>query len=311
MIRSRFLGAATIAALFFAVSPAHALLSRAWVSGHGTDAAGCGAPGAPCRTFQYVHDNIIAPGGEIDVLDPAGYGAVIITKGISIVNNDVGEAGVQSSSGAVGMTISAGEGDAVYLKGLTFSVSATGIRFNSGASLEVEDCHFITVGGIDFLPTTTSSLSVRHSSFAFSVRGINMAPQAGGSVNANIETVRIVGEGISGSFGIRLDGSQATSSTPSMATVVYSRQIYDSAGFSAIGSNGGAAQMNLIIDNSSASGDTVGIAATGAGAVVRLYQAIVTNSLSRVLTQNGAQIITYGNNVMDGPAAGMTSAPLQ
>ncbi|WP_158818603.1 hypothetical protein [Methylocapsa sp. S129] len=69
-------------------------LNRAWVSGHGADAAGCGAPASPCRSLQYVHDNIIAAGGEIDILDPAGYGAITITKALSIVNDGVGTAGV-------------------------------------------------------------------------------------------------------------------------------------------------------------------------------------------------------------------------
>jgi hypothetical protein len=75
---------------------AHALSNRAWVSGHGTDAAGCGSIASPCRTLQYVHDNIIAAGGEIDILDPAGYGTITITKALSIINDGAGTAGVQS-----------------------------------------------------------------------------------------------------------------------------------------------------------------------------------------------------------------------
>ena len=73
--------------------------NRAWVSGKGIDQAGCGAPTSPCRSLQYVHDNIIVDGGEIDILDPAGYGAIVITKAISIVNDGVGTAGVQATSG--------------------------------------------------------------------------------------------------------------------------------------------------------------------------------------------------------------------
>src|SRR5579872_5435969 len=84
-------------------------VSRAWVSGKGTDAAGCGAPTTPCRSLQYVHDNIIAAGGEIDILDPAGYGAVTIKKALSIVNDGVGTAGVQqSTAGLDAISISAG-----------------------------------------------------------------------------------------------------------------------------------------------------------------------------------------------------------
>src|SRR5450432_688710 len=110
--------AAVAAATVGAASPAWATqagLNRAWVSGHGVDQAGCGAPVTPCRSLQYVHDNIVAAGGEIDILDPAGYGAVTITKAVSIVNDGVGTAGVQAASGNA-VTINAGANDTVYLR---------------------------------------------------------------------------------------------------------------------------------------------------------------------------------------------------
>src|SRR5471030_1897688 len=90
--------------------------NRAWVSGHGVDQAGCGSPTAPCRSLQYAHDNIVA-GGEIDILDPAGYGAISISKAISVVNDGVGTAGVQATSGNA-ITINTPPGDSVYLSGL-------------------------------------------------------------------------------------------------------------------------------------------------------------------------------------------------
>ena len=81
----------TLVVLVANVEPSHAgTANRAWVSGHGVDAAGCGAPTAPCRSLQYVHDNVVVAGGEIDILDPGGYGAISITKAISIVNDGVG-----------------------------------------------------------------------------------------------------------------------------------------------------------------------------------------------------------------------------
>jgi hypothetical protein len=122
--------------------PAHAGVPRAWVSGHGTDATGCGAPTDPCRSLQYVHDNIIAAGGEIDILDPAGYGAITITKAISIINDGVGTAGVQATSGNA-ITINAGLSDSVALRGLSIAGLGTGtngIVFNSGGSLDIADC---------------------------------------------------------------------------------------------------------------------------------------------------------------------------
>ena len=78
------------------ITQAHALNNRTWVSGKGTDTAGCGPVGNPCRTLQYAHDNTAA-GGEINVLDAAGYGAVAIGKAISIINDGAGVAGVLAS----------------------------------------------------------------------------------------------------------------------------------------------------------------------------------------------------------------------
>src|SRR5262252_7236568 len=56
--------------------------SRTWVSGVGDDVNPCSRT-APCKTFAGAIAKT-APGGEIDALDPAGYGAVTITKSITI-----------------------------------------------------------------------------------------------------------------------------------------------------------------------------------------------------------------------------------
>ena len=56
--------------------------TRSFVSGHGSDAAAC-TLAAPCRTFAAAYAVTVA-GGEIDVLDPGGYGALTIFSAISI-----------------------------------------------------------------------------------------------------------------------------------------------------------------------------------------------------------------------------------
>src|SRR5712692_4155299 len=56
--------------------------SRTWVSGVGDDANPCSRT-APCKTFAGAISKT-AVGGEIDALDPGGFGAVTITKGITI-----------------------------------------------------------------------------------------------------------------------------------------------------------------------------------------------------------------------------------
>src|SRR5450631_4041377 len=106
----------TFAGVLYA-APAQAQNARSFVSGHGSDAGAC-TLAAPCRTFAaaFTHTNA---GGEIDVLDPAGYGALTINKAISIVNDGVGTSSILAPSGGVGITVSAGSTDAVSLRGLT------------------------------------------------------------------------------------------------------------------------------------------------------------------------------------------------
>src|SRR5271169_5687037 len=88
--------------------PAHAQASRTWVSGLGDDANPCSRT-APCKTFAGAISKTAAS-GEIDVLDPGGFGAVTITKSITIASEGAGEGGV-SASGTNGITINAGASD--------------------------------------------------------------------------------------------------------------------------------------------------------------------------------------------------------
>ena len=138
-ISAAILGAANLIALAL---PAQALNTRTWISGKGADNAGCGPIATPCRTLQFAHDQTVA-GGEIDVLDPAGYGAVTITKAISIVNDGVGVAGVLSAAGGNAVTINAAAGDRVLLRGLAVEgagTGANGIVLNAGGYLTIENC---------------------------------------------------------------------------------------------------------------------------------------------------------------------------
>src|SRR3989442_15396047 len=77
-----------------AASPAQAQAARTWVSGTGDDANPCSRT-APCKTFAGAISKTAA-GGEISVLDPGGFGAVTITKSITI-NGDGTLAGLLAS----------------------------------------------------------------------------------------------------------------------------------------------------------------------------------------------------------------------
>src|SRR5262249_50515052 len=116
-----------VLASFFAAPATAAPPQRVWVSHAGVDNGTCGATPTPCRTFQTAHDNVAA-GGIVGVLDPSDYGAVTITKSVSITNDGSGEAGILSTAQfpAAAITINAGPGDIVGLRGLVLDGADAG-----------------------------------------------------------------------------------------------------------------------------------------------------------------------------------------
>src|SRR5438552_14854333 len=100
---------------FICSTPAQAQASRTWVSGVGNDADPCSRT-APCKTFAGAISKTAA-GGEIDVLDPGGFGAVTITKAITIDGG--GTFGSVLVSGTNGIIVQAGANDVVILRRLS------------------------------------------------------------------------------------------------------------------------------------------------------------------------------------------------
>ena len=126
-------------AIFLAAAQLSAQATRTFISGVGDDANPCSRT-APCKTFAGAISKT-APGGEINVLDPGDFGAVNITKALTIDATGV-EAGVLVSGGN-GITVAAGATDSVFLRGLDFVGLGTGIdgiEFSSGLMLTVENC---------------------------------------------------------------------------------------------------------------------------------------------------------------------------
>src|SRR6185369_6084756 len=83
---------------------AHAQATRTWVSGVGDDVNPCSRT-APCKTFAGAISKT-ADKGEIDVLDPGGFGVVTITKNMTI--DGAGTlAGVLSPGSPAGVNVNA------------------------------------------------------------------------------------------------------------------------------------------------------------------------------------------------------------
>src|SRR5215831_17573081 len=114
-MRKTLLSIATLCVgIMLATASANAQATRTWVSGVGDDANPCSRT-APCKTFAGAISKT-APNGEIDVLDPGGFGALTITKSI-IIDGGGNLAGVLVS-GTNGIVVSAGATDRVVLRNL-------------------------------------------------------------------------------------------------------------------------------------------------------------------------------------------------
>jgi hypothetical protein len=189
MTKTAFLLTLIIAAL---AQPAHAL-DRVFVSGLGLDTNPC-TDTQPCRTFQVAY-NAAPANGEIDVLDPAGYGPLTIGHGISIQAHGFG--GITQTancSTCAAITISVTTSDPVTLNGLIIDGVGTGefgINITSGPSVQILNSvvrHF-QIGIIDQTSTNGSNLLIEDT-IASDNRTIGIAlDPSGGPIKATLNRI--------------------------------------------------------------------------------------------------------------------------
>lgn len=183
---STILGGVVVAIL--QTAPAQAQATRTWVSGVGDDANPCSRT-APCKTFAGAISKT-AGGGEINVLDPGGFGGVTINKSLTISSSGF-EAGVLVS-GTPGITVVAGATDTVVLEGLDIEGLGTGtngVNFASGALLVINNSkiHKFATSGVNVASNTANARVVINKSLILS---------NGTQGNANSGGVTIQGNGV-------------------------------------------------------------------------------------------------------------------
>jgi hypothetical protein len=297
------------ALLAFGLSAAQAQVchevNRTFVSGKGTDAnAGdCCVFTHPCQTFAVAIARTAA-GGEIDVLDPADYGTVTITRAISIFNDGVGVAGIQTEPDTNGVTINAGASDSVHLRGLTIEglgVGTNGIRFNTGGNLAIENCvvRNFTLAGIAITPSTSSNFSVSNTIASDNPNeGIAINPQGAAVVQGVLSKVTANNNN---SAGIVVDGSFTTGASLNVTVVDSEAANNGGAGVAAVSlpRQAAAAVMvrNVIANNNKNSG----LAVQG-NAILRVAHSVVTGNNTGLVTDRGGAIFSYGDNDIDGNA---------
>ena len=136
-----------IAAILLAVaSPAFAQATRTWVSGVGDDVNPCSRT-APCKTFAGAISKT-ANNGEINVLDSGGFGAVAITKSITI--DGAGAHASILAVGQTGVTVN-GPGITVTLRNLSINGANTatgnGIRIIQAAAVNIDNVNIMNFAG--------------------------------------------------------------------------------------------------------------------------------------------------------------------
>jgi hypothetical protein len=298
--------ALALAAGFACAEPASAQATRTWVSGVGDDANPCSRT-APCKTFAGAISTT-APGGEINCLDPGGFGALTITKAISIIC-DYTEGGVLVS-GSNGFIINAGASDTIYLSGLDFHGAGTGlngIRFIAGGALHIQNSSIRSFNGTDafgvsFRPSGTSTLTITNTTItnngtAVTGGGILIFPTgATGSARVVLRDVRIHNNGLTG---IRVDTVGNTG--PGSVLVITDTQIEGSTnGINAIIPAATTSLQVMLTNSVVAQNSNVGVRVDGGTAVMRVGNTTITANGTGVARAGGATMNTYGTNRVDG-----------
>ncbi len=287
----RLVKGAFVALVTFALGSiaAHAQATRTWVSGVGDDVNPCSRT-APCKTFAGAISKTAA-GGEISVLDPGGFGAVTITKNITI-NGDGTLAGILNAS-TNGVIIN-GAGIKVNLRSLSIHGGGTGIngiRILNASEVNVENCTIEgnTGLGIDINPSAVCGVTIKNTT----IRGC-----AGGAVYAHPNSATGVAVNISKSrlndclFGFRADDNV--------------KAVLDDCVLAGNNNNGVTVTPASVATRVTVSRCTIndtggfGIVSSGAPATVFISNNVIFNNVTGVGTQAGGSMTSLGNNNIRG-----------
>jgi hypothetical protein len=315
--------AALLIAIAAAVSatPASAQATRTWVSGVGDDVNPCSRT-APCKTFAGAISKTAA-GGEINCLDPGGFGAITITKSITI--DCTGTFGSILASSTNGVIIN-GANVVVTLRGLSINGGTpaapglNGIRFIQGTSLTVEDSiiqNFTGAApngfGILFAPGTLAELHVSNTLFnnngtAASGGGIFLqATGANGAGRVRLDNVRM---DHNPGFGVRVD-TTANTSAGGMAVSIDNSQISGSAIGIFVNAPAGFAPARLMLNNTTLAYNSAGLNGTGPGSRSFVANSTIYRNTNGLVIATSGQISSFGNNqLIENTTNGAFTLPL-
>jgi len=262
-------------------SIANAQATRTWVSGVGDDANPCSRT-APCKTFAGAISKTAA-GGEISVLDPAGFGAITITKAITI-NGDGTLAGILSA-GVSAIIVNAGANDVVYIRNLSINGAGTGlngIRWIAGKALHVENCNIYGIGN--------NSAGNGHGIF------VNLTATAGNLFvkDTNIKTCAVSGITVQTSVGF-VAGALERVRLEGLPTGLV------------IGNNAFISVRDSLINLST----STGVSITGSGTPTGSFDNVMLNNNPTAINIGGTGIMNLSNSTLENNTTAIVSAAPQ
>ena len=293
-------------AAFAMATPAHAQATRTWVSGVGDDVNPCSRT-APCKTFAGAISKT-APGGEINCLDPGGFGTLTITKSITV--DCTGTFGSTLNSGGINgfvvndsATLTPNTIE-VRLRGLSINGAGStpglnGIRFISGKSLVVEDV-FIqnqkSGSGISIAPSSApAKIYLRRvtivDSGTASTGGIQVRPTGSGSAQVSMVDVMLANNA---GAGLLLDTSASTGAGI-IGSAERSSFVGSANGISGI--SGTPATTFMVVGSQVYANTTNGISASGANTRIRVGETTITANTTGVSHPTGFVSDVGGNRL--------------
>jgi hypothetical protein len=302
-----FIRTCLLATVALATLQVHAQATRTWVSGVGDDVNPCSRT-APCKTFAGAISKTAA-GGEINALDPAGYGAVTITKAITIDGG--GNLSSVLVAGTNGIVINAGATDRVILRNLEINGSGTGlsgIRFLAGSKLLVESTRIYNFAdnGVYMGPTSGTAtlvmnrvtVSQNRDSATADAAGVRLIPGASAKVDATFIDVVVD----SNDRGIHvLDGSVATVKNSAVTNNLYA----------GIAAKSSGRPTSVVVENSISTGNLYGVRADSSNSQIHIANTLLTRNGYGFGAEGGGVVTSFGNNRIFGNTQDYIGSPLQ
>jgi hypothetical protein len=282
----------TTLALAALSAPAHAQATRTFVSGVGNDADPCSRT-APCKTFAGAISKTFI-NGEIDCLDPGGYGTLTITKSITIDCSGTLGSVLASGTNGFNINIPVSANDpfrTVRLRGLTVNgtgASGTigtrtglkGVSITQAATVIIEDSVIsdFSQQGISDARTTGGKLLIRNTVLRDNTLAGVVASGTGATINVSMENVHSINNG----FGV----ATATGNKVSIVRSVFAGNT--TAGIEAdVGGQVG-------VDSTAATGNNIGLQNSGTMSVSNSEISFNTTGASGAFTSFGNNRI-FGN----------------